>query len=489
MRKIIFTCLIFALLITLNSTVNSSIYTNSIHTDFDPLVDIKVTVELQTIRFLEDDLTEIFNKNIISNLLNIKTAITSSEPDLYVKVFINDIEFTSNVWYSSRYVYNPQWSATLNVPDESEFVDIKIQLFESSDGNNLKGIPCDISSNPDEYTVELIYSIKTGKWTGDDELYDPSGYGRVCGCDDGTIYQKDKDSELWFNIYQNDYDADTIPYWTEVNVYDTDPTIDNRGLNDDGDLIPIEWEYKWGYNPFKYDNHEKTDPDKDSINNVEEYLTSEWYSDPFRKDVFVEMDIMEEGPNGEKTYFPEVSKELITTAFNRQNIVFHLDMGEMGGYDIVPFDYDIRRSDLKQIYNYYFLHGEEKNWRRGVFHYGVVVYYVNIPGYMFRSNSFQIASEGMEKKSKIPSLQRDIVYASAYMHELGHTFAFNPIPGHTPFCKYIWQIGWWINRPYRSVMNYAWMYQIVDYSDGSRGSPDIDDWNRIDYDSFEDEWG
>ncbi len=38
-------------------------------------------------------------------------------------------------------------------------------------------------------------------------------------------------------------------------------------------------------------------------------------------------------------------------------------------------------------------------------------------------------------------------------------------------------------------MNYAWMYQIVDYSDGSRSSPDLDDWNRIEYSAFEDEWG
>lgn len=74
------------------------------------------------------------------------------------------------------------------------------------------------------------------------------------------------------------------------------------------------------------------------------------------------------------------------------------------------------------------------------------------------------------------------------MHELGHTFAFNPIPGHDPNSKYPWQTGYWINRPYKSCMNYAWVYAIVDYSDGSRESPDIDDWARIDYDAFEREW-
>jgi len=36
----------------------------------------------------------------------------------------------------------------------------------------------------------------------------------------------------------------------------------------------------------------------------------------------------------------------------------------------------------------------------------------------------------MEKKARIPLLKREVVYASAYMHECGHTLAiFN---GNTP---------------------------------------------------------
>ena len=87
---------------------------------------------------------------------------------------------------------------------------------------------------------------------------------------------------------------------------------------------------RWGYQPLTWDDHENIDPDNDSINNIEEFLTSQWFSDPFRKDVFVEMDIMGDGPNGEKTYFPENSLELAQTAFNKQNIVFHLDAGSDG---------------------------------------------------------------------------------------------------------------------------------------------------------------
>jgi hypothetical protein len=109
---------------------------------------------------------------------------------------------------------------------------------------------------------------------------------------------------------------------------------------------------------------------------------------------------------------------------------------------------------------------------------------------MFRSNAYLIASTGMEKKLRTyPFLNRDIVYGSAYMHELGHTLGFNPIPGHNPLSKYPWQAGYWINKPYKSCMNYAWMYILVDYSNGSRANPDIDDWSRIDYNFFENEWG
>ena len=453
--------------------------------DFDPLVDVTVTVDIIKIRSLEKEDKQLFFEEIIDE---------NSEPDFYIKVFINNQEFVSDIWLNTRYVYDPQWSATLNVADDEEFVDIKIQLWDSKDEDAKADRLCDISkdygNSDDSYDVELTYSIKTGKWTGDDSLIDDlSGYGRLNGCDDGTIYEKDRDCELWFNIYQNDYDGDMIPYWSEENIYGTDPEFEDSG-DPDADNIPTSWEWKWGYDPFISDDHVNTDPDGDSINNYEEYLTSEWFSDPFRKDIFVELDIMEEGPNGEMTYFPEESKEIIQTAFNRRNMVFHLDDGCMGGSDIVPFDDKSDYKDFNNFYKYYFLDGDSSNWRRGVFHYGIVVYSsVSAAGFMFRPNAFQVSSKGHEKISKEWWGDRDVVYASAYMHELGHTFNFWPIPGHNQFSGHPWQIGWWINRPYKSCMNYGYMYYTVDYSDGSRRLPDLNDWARMDFTYFERNWG
>lgn len=469
-----------------------SLRIKNINEDLDPLVDIEVTVEIQAIRYLEKELSSSFDEPSplfapLRELVNrvYKSMIPNENKiNFYLKVFINSKEFTSDVWADASSVYE-KWTATLNVPDEQEFVDIQIQLWNAQNGEN---IACDISRDPENYGVEITYSVTTGKWTGDDNLRDSSGYGRLSGTDDGTIYQKDNDCELWFAIYQNDYDDDGIPYWTEENDYHTNPKEKNDD-DMDNDKIPLSWEYKWGYDPFRYDNHEELDPDGDSINNYEEYLTSEWFSDPFRKDVFVELDMMEDGPNGEKVYFPKNSEELLKTAFNRHNIIFHLDYGDMGGHDKVPFDDVSTRKELETVYYNYFLHGDESNWKRGVFHYGIVTYNVDsAPGWMFRSNAFQLASRGMEDLTRYSFLDREIIYASGYMHELGHTFSFYPIPGHNRVSQYPWQLGYWINRPYKSCMNYGWVYTLVDYSDGSHRSPDIDDWERIDYESFEDEW-
>jgi hypothetical protein len=254
----------------------------------------------------------------------------------------------------------------------------------------------------------------------------------------------------------------------------------------------------WEYDPFVYNNHKELDPDADSLTNYEEYLVSEWYSDPFRKDIYVELDQMEAGPNGEpESIFPEGAKELIKKAFNRQNIVFHLDDGQMGGSEMIPFDNEGENTDhgeSQEIYENYFVHNDPDNWRRGVFHYGIVMYNASFPGFCFRSNAFQISSKGMEEKAKIPfpfTGNRDVVYASAYMHELGHSLGLTWLLGHSRAAYDPLQILWWKARPYRSIMNYGYMYgfiwNLVDYSDGSRGKNDFNDWANIDFSYFEEE--
>ena len=74
------------------------------------------------------------------------------------------------------------------------------------------------------------------------------------------------------------------------------------------------------------------------------------------------------------------------------------------------------------------------------------------------------------------------------MHEAGHTFDFNPIPGHNSWSGSPMQIGWWLNRPYKSCMNYGYTFYTVDYSNGARPIRDYDDWERMDLSHFERNW-
>ena len=208
-------------------------------TDFDPLGDVEVFVEIKQIRAFDtfEFPTWTFEK---IDLL--------SKPDFYVKIFINDEQFQSEVWKNTAYIYDSPFTAKLNVPDDEELVNITIQLWDQNIGFDRM---CDISTYhydgpKDKRDVQLWYSIKTGHWMGDDwndndpTGFDPSGYGRLNGCDDNSIYERDRDCELLFNIYQTDPDGDGIPSWTETNVYGTDPGVDDTGRDDDNDGVPIE---------------------------------------------------------------------------------------------------------------------------------------------------------------------------------------------------------------------------------------------------------
>ena len=445
--------------------------------DVDPLVDVEVTVDILKIRSLER--FEYVRPTI-------EKIDLSSDPDFFVKVFINDEEFVSDTWEDTKYVYEPDFSATLNVPDEENLVNIRIELW---DWNQDKDKLCDIGPDDGIDGVDIVYDLTTGHWSGDDQIGDPSGYGRLCGCDDGSTYKYSRDCELWFDITYNDYDGDNIPYWTEVNVYGTDPEINDTGRDDDGDNVPIEWEWKWEYDPFVWDNHESLDPDVDGVENYEEFLVSGFDSDPFRDDLYIELDQMEESPDGVQSILPDGAKELLTTAYNSHNVVYHIDDGCMGGGEMIPFDELTPRDDLEIIYMNYFLHGDENNWRRGVFRYGVVVYDGTYAGFNFERGSFQISSSRVNKKA-VPRTQKmlDIAYASVYMHETGHTLDLRYEGVDNQGTYYPWQLPYWIYGPYRSTMNYRYTYRIVDYSDGSHGPRDYDDWSNIDLTGFQHHW-
>ena len=481
--KIKITALLMTIIFILSYAASASVY-QDVEDDYYKLKEgINLSVEILAIRSLD----------VIDN---------NSDPDFFIRVFIDDQEFESPVYNDLLYIYDC-CTFTKEISESTETVEVIIQLW---DWNPYMDIICDISAEQNNenqgFFVVLTYNMHTGHWTGDDYIIDdPSGYGRLNGCDDGSIYESERDCEVWFDITQDDPDGDGIPSWTEVNVYGTDPEFNDTGIDYDDDGLPIEWEHRWGYDPFIYDDHFNLDSDFDSLNNYEEYLTRFFYSDPFRQDIFLEFDFMETGPSGEENIPPESSDEIVKNPFHRRNIVFHFDRGIMFGGDIFPFDEDVNMEELLEIYNEYFLNDEPDHWKRGVFHYGVFVHEENPAGYGFSgdvspywgyipgTNGFIISCRTMEiRDAKRPTKELDYIYASIIMHEMGHNFGIkfgNPLGCDNRGTIYPWRLSYWLFGNYKSIMNYRYTYEIFDYSDGSHGWLDFNDWGEIDLTYFE----
>jgi hypothetical protein len=258
-----------------------------------------------------------------------------------------------------------------------------------------------------------------------------------------------------------------------------------------------------------WDNHDYLDPDEDGIDNVEEYLTSQWGSDPYRQDIFLELDQMEVGPNGEGHLVPELTKVLLRDVFGKHNILYLIDDGCMGGGEVLSFDENTSEQEMQNIYWNHFLQGNPDNWRQGTFHYGLVLYHsARYPGFVWWGgedpilDSLQVSTGYLDMlarenpiymylrfKTFDQDYKRAHIYAGAIMHETGHTLGI--FSGNTPGCdvqdgKYPWQPNFWKYGTYKSVMNYRYIYSpLVDYSDGSRARNDWDDWSRIDLQFFQ----
>ena len=456
-----------------------------------------------------------------------------SDPDFYVKLDIEGEKIKSKIWKNQQYV-KEEWSYTFTAPVDKENINITIELRDQDIGFDKK---CDLTKNnyykKQDYTAFIKYNIPSGHWTGSDyinpqsTIFDESGYGRLNGCDDHSINTNDRDCELIFDITQTDIDGDGIPAWVETNVYDTDPTVNDTGRDDDNDGVPIEWEYKWGhmfsynyhngtyehnwfYNPFIWEDHANFDFDRDGLNNIEEYKTSKWGSDPYRQDIFLELDQMEIGPNEKGNYLPELSKDMLRDVFGKHNIMFLIDDGWMGGGEKIPFNESTPFEDLQTYYYKYFLHEDNENWRVGAFHYAMILYFpTTADGFCFPTytgenvtfNSFVIRRVYCEKyiyKYRISNIvllktldrhyRRSFIYASSLMHETGHILGI--YASNTPGCDNRdtynpLQKSWWKWLPYKSCMNYAYVFKLLDYSDGSNGKNDFDDWARIDLTRFQ----
>jgi len=264
-------------------------------------------------------------------------------------------------------------------------------------------------------------------------------------------------------------------------------------LENDTDLdkIPDWWEEKWGYNPLIWDDHENLDPDGDSLNNIQECYTDNWGSNPFYKDIFLEIDWME-------SYNPDISNKpsvvLINNtinSFKNNNISLHVDLGLLGGGEelnniCTPF---LSFPNLVNIYFNDFLENDLQNPRKGIFHYGIICNQcpdLNFPFYGWdHFDSFAISAQWL--KDENPLINRSELIVGAIIHHLGHTLKlhadiFNGIDNIETINPFSSQ--WWTYKNYISCMNYRYKYKIFTFSNGKYGEGDFNDWINIDFDFF-----
>ncbi|UCD13608.1 MAG: hypothetical protein JSW60_08640 [Thermoplasmatales archaeon] len=340
--------------------------------------------------------------------------------------------------------------------------------------------------------IYLTYDYRTGRWDGDDSFNDSDGYGHYLG----------ENYEIWFNLYQTDKDGDGIPYWTEVNLLKTNPEVDDSKLDPDNDGIPTTWEWKWGYNHSKYDNHSTLDPDQDGLENIEEYKMEKWFANPFSQDIYIEADGMEEAGFFDYPHiFWEESQQILIERFASHGFNVYIDDGWPGGPTngggelLTPYKTISQDSGMMlQFYNNHF--SEE---RRGIFRYLVVAHSGGFchPSKFNRYDTLTVATAPgviLQRGGFTPRARR-VVEAAMVMHELGHSLGITPwnvggcdnatfTQGRKEKQQYLEEWG-----NYRSAMNYYYIYDksLIDYSDGTHGEGDINDWELLDLTNFQKE--
>jgi len=374
-----------------------------------------------------------------------------------------------------------------DIEEEQKYCDVTIIIYERVTSGLLGRKSTDI----EQEKITVTYDFRTGRWSGNDYFMDEDGYGHYLG----------ETFEIWFNIYQTDYDGDYIPYWTEVNILGTDPMVDDSELDPDNDGIPTDWEWQWGYDPWSWDDHKNLDPDIDGIQNIEEYQMRKYFADPFIQDIYIEIDGMEQSSLIDKAHvFLEESEQIIIERYAQHGINVFIDNGWPdgpinGGGELLPH-IDIISQDSGVMLQYYKHHFADE--RKGIFRYMIVAHKAGfcIPSTLNRYDTIVIDNSlyrHIQRKAFTPRTQQ-LMDTAVALHEIGHSLGIAPwtfegndnltfVAGRTEKQQY--QDTW---GDYYSVMNYLYIYDknLIDYSDGSNGAPyDQNDWAHFYLPTFE----
>jgi len=455
------------------------------------------------------EVLRIRNRGLMDKMLSFGTS-WKNPPSFYYTLKVDEKESNVKGHLGSLGVFN-DWDTfgqeclvPFDIEEEQESSDVTIAVVEEVKSGLFGRRTTDVVKEE----IHLNYDYLTGRWTGDDYFKDKDGVGHYLG----------ETYEVWFNLYQSDYDHDGIPFWIEANVLHTNPAVDDSVIQSyddydtdpDNDGIPTSWEWKWDYDPFVWNDHGELDPDVDGIENIEEYQMRKYLSNPYQPDIYIETDGMEKkGILDTEHIFYEEAQQMIMERYAQHGINVYIDDGEPtkwtdnGGGETLPFLIDADDC-IKQTLRFYTHNFPDE--RKGIFRYIILGHLNGGHNHGLQYTTYDTCYIGNSIQARLLRMaftQRVniIMVAKNVLHEMGHTIGLVPVifPGNDilgtdqinrrpsmseeEYAKYA--------ENYYSIMNYDYIYNkpffmsedrqyLFDYSDGSNGEPyDFDDWVHI----------
>jgi hypothetical protein len=236
-----------------------------------------------------------------------------------------------------------------------------------------------------------------------------------------------------------------------------------------------------------------------------------WLANPYTPQIYVEVDYIEKTPyrlfdknlDGWEHIFYEESQQMLMDRYNEHGLTFLVDDGCMGGGgEVLPFlksDYEtddkifakgiLNMEDgvISGIYNSHFA-----DERKGIFRYLIVAsgggecFNQNFKGWydtMTVPTNKNFYRNQLSVLVATPRMKR-IGVAISVLHELGHTLGFGLLYWGGVDNTSAGSDKVWYN--YMSVMSYhKYAERLFDYSDGSHGENDKNDWANVDVGYFQ----
>ena len=344
----------------------------------------------------------------------------------------------------------------------------------ASIGDGAHTNPCDLVKN---FGTGSLMSISASQSIAPDIAGYPNGLKLFSMNSSGITYPSGYEGIVVPNsAATTDYDDDGLTTAQEQsqNTSDAKKDSDGDGLND---LVESQW----------YPDYDEVFCDTSTPKNCAD-------PNPTKKDIYVEIDWMYDASSSRLLKPTSTQLGILTALYNDHDILFHADTGQYGGGEVLlsyihtlklaPDPLIPDASDLKASN---FSTARENIWRYMIYGYE----FSDTPGSSgsAEASGDDIFISGGLVEDNQNTVSKDRAVAGTMAHEIGHTLCLSPALAYIeqPVECIYGGIDNKTNKPanYESVMNYR--YQLtdeddmgrVDYSDGSHGVGDHNDWSAI----------